>query len=202
VPEPTANPSDRSESLVRRAQQGDRGAFDALIRRSEDRLIALVRARMGTALRRHEESRDIVQSVLREAVADLPDFEYRGEGSFLAWLSTVVRHKVAHRARDLGRDKRDAARERPVESSDRAEVAARADGPLEVAIGHEAEQRYHAALASLPDPERELLLLYLELGCAYEEIAGALAIPSPDAVRKRIARALAKLNARMEEPAP
>ena len=189
--------ADQSADLVRRAQLGDRAAFDALIRRSADRLAHLVRTRMSPALRRHEDSADVVQSVLREAVADLPAFEYRGEGSFVRWLAGVVRHKVAHRVRDQNRDKRDAARTLPIGDGSAAQPPSREPGPVELAVGHEAEGRYHLALERLDEGERELLLLYLELGCSHGEIAEALSITSTEAVRKRIARALAKLQAAM-----
>lgn len=192
---------ERSELLVQRAKAGDRDAFDALIRSSQDRLARLVRARLGSWLKSNEESADVVQSVLREAVAALPDFEYRGEGSFLRWLGTIVEHKLAHRARDLQREKRRADRVVPLEGEGSTlAVEGHEPSPSAVAAEHELDARYRDALAQLADPDREVLLLSLELGCSHDEIARALSIVSAEAVRKRVARALARLQALMRPP--
>jgi RNA polymerase sigma factor (sigma-70 family) len=189
--------SDSSRELVQQAQHGDRAAFDALIRRSEARLADLVHARMGAELRRHEESRDVVQSALREAVAALPRFEWQGEGSFLRWLGTIVEHKIHHRARDLHRAKRAADRCDALGSRD---PPATDPSPSAIAEGHQLEERYHEALAAMSAADRELLLLHVDLGCGPTEIAAALGIASSDAVRKRLARALARLAQAMESP--
>ena len=61
------------------------------------------------------------------------------------------------------------------------------------------EEGYHRALERLPESDREILLLNLELGCTHGEIARALGATSPDAVRKRIARALVRLERLMHE---
>jgi RNA polymerase sigma-70 factor (ECF subfamily) len=191
VPDP-----ERSQELLQRAQHGDRDAFDALLRRSLDRLARLVHARIGAELRQHEESADIVQSALREAVAALPGFEWRGEGSFLRWLGTIVEHKLRHRARDRQRHKRGAGVARAPEAA-LGRLAASDPSPSRAATAHEAEQRYQAALATLAEPDRELLLLHVDLGCGPTEIAAALGLRSADAVRKRLSRALARLAPRL-----
>jgi len=185
-----------TSGLVRRAQTGDRTAFDALIRRCQDRLLRLVRTRLGPELRHVEESGDVLQSVLADAVRDLERFEYRGEGSFLRWLGALVEHKLRHHARDAGRAKRDREREVAFEG---AALAAPEPRPSQVAAGRELQERYRLALERLDDADREVVLLHLELGCTHDEIAAALSIPSAEAVRKRIARALVRLEGLLGE---
>lgn len=192
----SANPPpdpEQSQDLVRRAQGGDRAAFDALIRRNEPRLVRLVAVRMGKQLRGVEESSDVVQSALVEAVRALPDFTYRGEGSFLRWLSTIVEHKVRHHARALNRAKRRPSSVTPLES----ETPARQPTTSQLVQGKELEERYLIAIDAAPEPDRELLLMHLELGCTHQEIADALGIASADAVRMRVARALVRLESAM-----
>ena len=66
-----------------------------------------------------------------------------------------------------------------------------------IAQSDEREANYRRALAQLPPRERELLVLHLELHCSHRAIAAALGVPSADAARKRIARALAQLESRL-----
>jgi RNA polymerase sigma-70 factor (ECF subfamily) len=183
-----------SRDLVERARAGDRAAFDDLIRRNERRLASLVAARLGRELRSVEESGDVIQSALGEAVRALQRFEYRGEGSFLRWLSTLVENKVRHHLRDLHREKRGPAAVTELVDEPRA----RDPSPSEAARGAELERSYHDALERMPPDEKELLLLHLEIGCTNDEIAGALGIGSGEAVRKRISRALVRLQQHMQ----
>lgn len=197
---PAPDPSDESEAsgeLVRRAQLGDRAAFDELIRRCEGRLLGLVRARLGAELREKEDSTDVVQSALAAAVRDLPRFEYRGQGSFLRWLTTIVEHKVRHHARAWRAQRRDAGRHQALSSSAASHLSAGDPSPSQEAAARETEDRYHEVLEQLEDVDRELLLLHLELGCTHDEIAEALSLPSAEAARRRVARALARLERRM-----
>jgi RNA polymerase sigma-70 factor, ECF subfamily len=200
------DPLEPTEELVHLAQQGGRAAFDSLIRRSQPELVRLVRARLGARLRQMEDTADLVQSALTEAVRDLPQFEYRGKGSFLRWLSTIVEHKLRHHARDLMRARRDPDRVEPLSdvmsATGARPVRAGEPSPSDVAAGHELEARYLAALAQLPELERELVMMRLELHCEYSAIAAALSLGSADAVRKRLARVLARLEALMSGSAP
>jgi RNA polymerase sigma factor (sigma-70 family) len=194
MPEQPNHESNASEDLVRAARAGDRISFEGLLRRSEERLVRLVRARMGDVLRGFEESSDLVQSALAEAVRSLPRFEYSGEGSFLRWLSTIVEHKIRHHLRDLQRKRRDPAR---LGAEPMTGIPGNVTTPSEAAMGRELEERYAAALDQLEPAEQEVLLLHLDLGCSHAEIADALGAPSPEAVRKRIARALVRLEQAM-----
>jgi RNA polymerase sigma factor (sigma-70 family) len=195
LPDPS-EPIAASGDLLRAAQAGDRASFDELLRRSQPRLLRLVRARMGSVLRGIEDSADLAQSAMVEAVRALPRFQYTGPGSFLRWLSTIVESKIRHHVRDLQRQRRDPAR---LAAETPTDIVAAAASPSEAAVAGELEQRYAAALKSLPPADQEVLLLHLDLGCSYEEIATATAAPSGEAVRKRIARGLVRLGQAMGE---
>ncbi len=65
-------------------------------------------------------------------------------------------------------------------------------------MGHEAVERYEAALARLSDADRELIVASVELGYSYEQLAEATGRASPDAARKAARRALVKLAEEME----
>ncbi len=191
----------RDEDLAGRARHGDRDAFDALIRRSQPRIARLVRVRMGAELRAVEESGDVVQSALADAMRDLPRFDDRGEGSFLRWLTCVVENKIRHHVRDLQRDCRDPKRAVPLSATGAAQCAQREPSPSAHAVTQETEERYRIAMDQLASIDREVVLLHVELGWTHQDIAEALGLTSADAVRKRVTRAVARLGLLMGRPA-
>jgi RNA polymerase sigma-70 factor (ECF subfamily) len=65
--------------------------------------------------------------------------------------------------------------------------------PLEEAIGKEALERYEAALARLRPEDREAIIIRLELGLPYSEVAQALGKPSAAAAHMAVSRALLRL---------
>lgn len=193
--------SQPDEALAHRARGGDREAFDALIRRSQPRLERLVRARMGGELRAVEESDDLVQTALAAAVRDLPAFVPDGEGSFLRWLGTVVENKIRHHLRNLKRQCRDPGRAETGTGALQHQAGAE-PSPSALVAERETEARYRAALERLEPIDREVVLLHVELGSTYQEIAEALNQTSSEAVRKRVARAVARLGLLMGGPTP
>ena len=69
--------------------------------------------------------------------------------------------------------------------------------PEEAAIGAEALERYERALASLKKEERHAIVLRVELGLDYEEIATQLGKPTADAARMAVTRAIVRLADKM-----
>jgi RNA polymerase sigma-70 factor (ECF subfamily) len=73
-----------SRELVRRAQAGDREAFEELIRSHQQRVFAVV----GSILRRREDIEDVAQQVLTKVYVSLHRFDRRS--SFSTWLYKVA----------------------------------------------------------------------------------------------------------------
>ena len=71
--------------------------------------------------------------------------------------------------------------------------------PLEEAIGRDDVELYEAALAKLAPPQREAIVLRVELGFSYDEVARSLGRQSPNAARMLIARAMVRLAAAIDE---
>ena len=84
--------------LVREAQNGHGEARDELFQRYSDRVLGIVRARIGPKLRRNVESGDIAQEALIEALTSLDRFETRGESSLIRWLGQKIFGVAAHEA--------------------------------------------------------------------------------------------------------
>ncbi len=185
-------PQDKTIQLVAAAKAGDRTALDALYRRYQERMLAIVRLRMGQRLRSRMDSQDLVQSVMLESLQSLDRFEYRTEGAFLHWLSRLVENKIRDKVDYLTAQKRDIRRELP----DKEEIAGnlRSSTPTPSGIAQKAEEmaRLEEAIEKLSQDQRDLIIMHKLEGMSYEEIAEATE-KTPESVRKALARSLAKL---------
>src|SRR5512146_3048971 len=84
--------------LVRRAQQGDVGAFEALYRTHAPAVYAVCRRMVGDEQR----SRELVQDVFVRAWERLPSF--RGESALATWLHRLSVNVVLGRLRNSKRE--------------------------------------------------------------------------------------------------
>src|ERR1700732_3153381 len=71
-------------SLVRRVQSGDKGAFDALVRKYQHKLAKVVMR----YVRNPAEAEDIAQEAFIKAYRALPQF--RGDSAFYTWLYRIA----------------------------------------------------------------------------------------------------------------
>jgi RNA polymerase sigma-70 factor (ECF subfamily) len=186
--------------LVRRTQQGEAAAREALFARYGGRVLAIARARLGARLRANLESGDILQEALLEALRGLERFEMRDESSLVRWLAQLVEHRITARASYHDASKRDAPvvpleGERGAGQPGALELAARQPGPATVIALREDSDAVQSALAELSERQRELVLLRDYAGASWEEVAKAVGAPSPAAARMLHARALARLGA-------
>lgn len=187
--------SELSIELVQRIQAGDRGAWDRLYRRYHDELLFAIRSRLGRGLRGRLESEDILQSVVKDALRDLQRFEPRGPGALQHYLHVCVLNKIRSKAQHFGAQKRDAGRE--VDGEDLEAVP----GPDEPRYLDGARyERLERAMAQLPEPMREAVLLRTVEGLDNEAAARVLE-RTPAATSKLYNRALARLGAHIEEEA-
>jgi len=185
---------DLTRILVDRALAQDRDAIDQLFGRYRDRLRSALRKLIGPKYRALlADSEDATQDAILSALRRLHKFEYRGEGSFLAWLLKGAEYEIMGRIRALEAKKR---------TADGAVVALDAAGdviPSKEAsasqVHDEAElaERIRNALQQLPDREREIIVLrrYMELDTA--EICEEMGLPTEGAVRALLSRAQARL---------
>jgi len=166
-------------------------ALDELYRRVTAKLHALIRLRLGPALRSKVESGDVLQAVLARSWQRLEQFRGEDRDSLMAWLARIAENEVRDQAERLGRQRRDAARE--VALADVADaLPARVRTALSQAILDERLERLERALEALPEAQRELVVLRQIEELDYAEIAERVG-KSPDACRMATARALAAL---------
>src|SRR5262249_48891502 len=135
-----------------------------------DYLTVLAGAQLRGPLRGRLRASDVVQQTLLRAHQQADQFRGTTSGELAKWLRRILARQLANAARDLQRDCRDVRRERPLEeaveeSSVRLEawLAAEQSSPSERAERNEQVMRLAAALAALPEAQREAVALrYLQ----------------------------------------
>jgi RNA polymerase sigma-70 factor (ECF subfamily) len=186
---------ENTRSLVSRALQNDRDAVDVLFQRYRDRLRSGLRKLIGPKYRiLMADSEDAAQDAILSALRRLHQFEYRGDGSFLAWLLKGAEFEVVRRIRALETQKRTAKGGIVQLDTEAGHVVADKDkSPSEALDEQELAERVRQALQQLPDREREVIVLrrYLELDT--EEICAEMGLPTAGAVRALLSRAQARL---------
>ena len=143
-----------------------------------DYLRLLAKLQLGSQHQRHLDPSDIVQQTLLEAQQKRHQFRGTTEAEMAAWLRQILAHNLADAVRGLNRAKRDVTRERSLEqaladSSSRlgAWLAAEQSSPSQRAEKNEQVVRLAQALATLPEPQREALVLRHLQGRSLADIA-------------------------------
>jgi RNA polymerase sigma-70 factor, ECF subfamily len=167
---------DPDELLVRRAQRGDRFAFEALVERHQARLYTLAARVLGS----REDAADAVQEALIRAWLGLSKF--RGGARFSTWLYRICLN-AAH-------DQRLKRRVEP--AGERPEPADPRDRFAESELSGELQE----ALDALDETFRVAVVLSDVLGCSYAEIAELTGVVE-GTVKSRIFRARNELAERL-----
>jgi RNA polymerase sigma-70 factor (ECF subfamily) len=191
-----------TEELIARARKGDRSACELLLVRHRDRLGKMVAVRLDRRMTARVDPSDVVQEALLEASQKLPDYLRRRPVPFYPWLRRFAwEHLIKLRQRHLAAQKRSASREelQRLALSDESvlnlaqRLVASGTSPSNRLIRKEQQDQVRAALAQLPDSDREVLIMrYLEQ-LSMTEIAAVLEV-SEGAAKMRHTRALRRLS--------
>jgi len=172
--------------ILRRAQAGERAAFDELFLSVEPKLQLYIRMRYTTPgqVGAREGVEDILQRTYMEALRVFDTFEYRGAGSFYRWMREIARLCIA-RTFDVHRKARcrDAALEVPLDAmpaGQAGEVAAGArnlEPPSSPSRRVRRDEKLAAlgrALEEIPDHYREVVVLHKIEERSFAETASIL----------------------------
>jgi RNA polymerase sigma-70 factor (ECF subfamily) len=177
------------EDLVAAFQSGDIAAFDELVQRWDRRIHGVVYRLIGN----HDEARDLSQEAFLKAYRALGSF--KKESRFSSWLYQIAinatRDRLRRRRRrtDLSLD----------DLEDKAEPALRDVRPsaLDRIESDDLSRVIAAAMAGLPEEQREVVILKEYEGLTFPEIAQTLDLPL-STVKTRLYRGLAQLRTRLE----
>lgn len=146
--------------LVWRLKRGDSEALCRIYNRYESDLLTLARSLLGRA----GPAEDVLQDVFVKFIESIDSFELTG--SLKGYLATCI----ANRARDYHRRARcrvDAAVDARLGEANHGLMPS----PAETVVENEQRHRLTAALAELPEEQRETVLLHLHGGLRFREIA-------------------------------
>jgi RNA polymerase sigma-70 factor, ECF subfamily len=169
--------------LIRRAQKGDKVAFEVLVQRHQHRVFAVARG----ILKRQEDVEDIAQQVFVKAYFSLKRFDQRA--AFSTWLYKIT----VNECWDLLRKRK----ARPlIYEADFSEEQSRlfsateqqADSGPDTSERMAMRQRLDNMLAQLDERDRDMLVLKEVEGFSVEEIAETLGL-NANTVKVRLFRA-------------
>ena len=168
---------------IDRVQRDPGAAWPDLLARVEDQLRVLLPFRMTAAARDVVDEDDLIQEVFAEMARHLDRFEYRGKGSLKRWLGGILRHKILEAERSGFRIPRpETAFEPPGSAPGSSTHLVRAltdtcSGASRDSRRRELVEKVRGALAVLPEPQREVILLKVYEGLSGVEAARRLGVP-------------------------
>ena len=183
---------DSDSDLVRRAQNGDKKAFDLLVLKYQQKVAGVV----SRYVRDQADILDVVQEAFIKAYRALPKF--RGDSAFYTWLyriaiNTAKNFLVSQSRRPPGSDV-DAEIAEQLDSGERLKERAT---PVQHLMMEEIEKAVWDSINSLPEELRTAITLREIDGMSYEEIAQAMDCPV-GTVRSRIFRAREAIDANLK----
>jgi len=177
--------SESSHVLLVRAREGDGAALEELCARYLPRLRRWAHGRLPAWARGALDTNDLAQDTIAHVVQGLPNFEPHHDAALQAYLRQALMNRI--------RDEIRRAQRRPAPGPLDTGHPSAEPSPLEEAIGREALERYEAALQRLKPGDREAIIVRIEMGLSYAEVAEALGKPTAAAAHMAVSRALVKL---------
>jgi RNA polymerase sigma-70 factor (ECF subfamily) len=167
-------------------------------------LEVLARVHLDPRLRGKVEPADVVQQVMLRAHAAWPELKAPDRPVLAAWLRRILARTLADTVKHYDRDKRAVGLERSLEADlERSAsglagwLAADQTSPSQAAVRNEELLRLADALAALPEPMREVVVLKHLRGWPLQRIAEHIGRTVP-AVASLLRRGLEELRGRLE----
>src|SRR5207302_90467 len=178
--------TDAEIALVRCAKEGDRAAFEELVRRTSRLVFARLYLETGDTHR----AEDLLQETLLTAFRTLGQLSEPGK--FRAWLLRIAQHTAIDAAR------RDQRRKRVRDAGPASARPRQTAGPAEAVEREELRQQVLSVLRSLPEEYRLPLTLRYLAGADHETIQMQMGLTN-GSLRGLLHRGLKMLRAEVEK---
>lgn len=183
--------AESTATLLCRVREGDRRAGEELFSRYLGTLQRWAHRRLPAYSRGSVDTDDLVQVTLLRAFVHIERFEPRREGAFLAYLRRILLNQLRDEIRRTGR--------RPGHIPLEEEASSDLPSAVEQIIGKQMVERYEAALEQLEQRQAEAVILRIELGMGFKQVAEAIEAPSANAARMVVSRALVRIAEILDE---
>jgi RNA polymerase sigma-70 factor (ECF subfamily) len=181
-------------NLIAALKSGSEEAFSLLLAQYSHPIYSLI----ARSLRDPGDAADVTQEVFVKVFRNISGFH--GDASLRTWIYRIALHEASNQRRWWGRHKRqELTIDAPIEN-DEGESSCLADGlasnaasPYDCAASSQMRERVVAALQTLPEQFREVVILREIEGFGYEEIAEMLNV-NLGTVKSRLTRGRAALR--------
>lgn len=178
--------------LIARCKKGDRDAFDDLIRRYEKKVYNFAYRLCSN----YDEASDIAAETFVRVFNSIGSF--RGDASFITWLFRITTNiYLDERKRQRSRPQQ--SLEELIELEETTVVRQFEDSsptPEEHTTSRERTEILQAAIRTLPDYQRAMIVMYHMESKSYEEIAELMGLPI-GTVKSRLNRARLSLRSKL-----
>jgi RNA polymerase sigma-70 factor (ECF subfamily) len=179
------------QQLIESARQGDTTAFGELIKRHYSSCLK----RAASLIRNPTDAEDEVQNACWKAFERLAQF--RGEGTFAAWLSRIVENQCLMRIRE-DRQARFLYLDQSTEANVRVELVAEVPGPEDELGDQQLETLLRLEISRIPPLFRNVLVLSDVERLPMPDVAARLGLSVP-AAKSRLGRARVELRTRLNK---
>lgn len=166
--------------LLNKYKQGDDSSIDELFSMFQPALIRWAHGRIPLQAKNFMDTEDMVQDTMLLAFKNIDRIKAKRPGSFFTYLRTIFLNQI----------KQELRKNKPfqlsiTQSSNEHQLAYEKD--LNTLIA------YDDAINKLAEEENEAVILRMEFGFSYQEIADLMKRPSANSTRMYISRALVKM---------
>ena len=179
------------ERLLERVRHGRASAIEALFTRYSPWVRRRLRGRLPQWARSGLTTSDLAQDVLHHTFARLNWFESKHMSALRGYLRRAVENRVQD---ELRRASRRLDKSRFIEPPDPSGHSEDASPQHRQLLNKEMWQRYRDGLKGLKERDRRLIVGRAELGYSYRQLATIERMPSSDAARKALKRAVIRLS--------
>ncbi len=175
--------NNNDKELVKKAQKGDKAAFDALVIKYQFKVVNLV----TRFVKDDDEAQDVAQEAFIKAYRGLANF--RGDSAFYTWLYRIAINSAKNYI--VSQNRKSPTYAVDIDDAEHMESAAalkEIDTPEGTMLTSEIESTVYKAIKELPEDLKTAITLRELEGMTYEEIANVMECPI-GTVRSRIFRA-------------